>query len=163
MIKRIQVMALAAVLCLTGAMAYAQGTGSDWETLNQEVMELYRAGKYDRAIVVAKKALEVAEKRVGPNHPDVATSLHSLASLYYNQGQYAQAETLYRRALTIRENALGPDHPDVATNLNNLAVLYKNQGQYAQAEPLLMRALAIQEKALGPEPSRCGAEPEQPG
>ncbi|AEP13144.1 tetratricopeptide repeat protein [Chloracidobacterium thermophilum] len=131
MIKRIQVMALAAVLCLTGAMAYAQGAGGEWETLSREVMELYRAGKYDQALVVAKKALEVAEKSVGPEHPNVAKSLNNLAYLYNAQGQYAQAEPLFRRALAIQEKALGPDHPDVATNLNNLAVLYKNQGQYA--------------------------------
>jgi len=69
MVKWIQVMALAALLCLTGAMAYAQSAGSEWETLNQEVIKLYQAGKYDQAVVVAKKALEVAEKSVGPEHP----------------------------------------------------------------------------------------------
>jgi tetratricopeptide (TPR) repeat protein len=161
MTKRIQVMVLAAVLCLAGATACTQS--NNWETLNRDATELYRAGKYERAITVAKKALEVAEKSVGPDHPNVATTLNILAEIYREQRQYAQAEPLHRRALTIRENALGPDHPSVARSVNNLAVLYKNQGQYAQAEPLLMRALAIQEKALGPEPSRCGAEPEQPG
>ncbi|MFN3920758.1 MAG: tetratricopeptide repeat protein, partial [Methylohalobius sp.] len=39
--------------------------------------------------------MEVAEKNVGPNHPDVATSLNNLALLYYAQGQYALAEPLY--------------------------------------------------------------------
>lgn len=39
----------------------AQGIGTEWDTLNQETEELYRLGKYDRAMVVAKKALEVAE------------------------------------------------------------------------------------------------------
>ena len=40
---------------------FAQGAGTEWDNLNQEVMELYRTGNYDRAVVVAKKALEVAE------------------------------------------------------------------------------------------------------
>ena len=45
-------------------------------------MELYRAGKYDRAVVVVKKALQVAEESVGPNHPNVATSLKNMAAFY---------------------------------------------------------------------------------
>ena len=101
----------------------------EWDILNQEVVKLYRMGKYDRAVVVAKKALGVAEESVGPNHPDVATSLNNLALLYDTQGQYALAEPLYKRSLAIAEQSLGPDHPDVATSLNNLAGLYATQGQ----------------------------------
>ena len=47
---------------------FAQGASIAWEILNQEVKELYRAGEYDRAVVVAKKALAVAENSLGPNH-----------------------------------------------------------------------------------------------
>jgi tetratricopeptide (TPR) repeat protein len=129
----------------------AGAQGIEWETLNDEVVSLHRQGRYDRAVKVARKALEVAEANVGPDHPAVATSLNNLAGLYKAQGQYAQAEPLYQRSLAIREKALGPDHPDVAGSLNNLAGLYRAQGQYAQAEPLYKRSLAIKEKALGPD------------
>ena len=61
---------LFAFLCAMPAIAHAQGAGIEWETLNKEVMDLYRAGKYDRAVVVAKKALQVAEENVGPDHSD---------------------------------------------------------------------------------------------
>src|SRR2546427_3277759 len=124
---------------------FAQGAGLEWDILIQEATELYRAGKYDRAVVVAKKALEVVQKNVGPDHPSVATSLNNLAELYRAQGQYAQAEPLYKRSLAIREKALGPKHPDVATSLNNLAVLYHTHDQNAQAEQLDKRSLAIME------------------
>ncbi|NQU76617.1 MAG: tetratricopeptide repeat protein, partial [Planctomycetes bacterium] len=60
----------------TGISAHAQG--SELETLNDEVISLYRQGRYDRAVVVAKKALQVAEQAVGPDHPSVATSLNNL-------------------------------------------------------------------------------------
>ena len=36
---------------------FAQGAGSEWDILNQEVNELYRTSKYERAVVVARKAL----------------------------------------------------------------------------------------------------------
>ncbi len=123
---------------------FAQGAGSEWDILNQEVNELYRTGNYERAVVVARKALEVAEKIVGPNHPDVATSLNGLALLYHTQGQYAQAEPLFKRALAIYENALGPDHPLVAMTLNNLAAVYRATKRDEEAETLEQRAARIQ-------------------
>ena len=76
---------------------------------------------------------------LGPDHPDVATSLNNLALLYCYQDQYAQAEPLYQRALKINENTYGAEHPDdprIALSLANLAGMYRTQGQYAQAEPL---------------------------
>ncbi|MBU1558141.1 tetratricopeptide repeat protein, partial [Patescibacteria group bacterium] len=121
------------------------------EQLNEKVVELYQEGKYDEAIHLAKKALELLEKALGPDHPDVAISLNNLAALYRSKADYTRAEPLYVRALAIREKALGPDHPDVATSLNNLAFLYKSKGDYTRAEPLYVRALAIWEKALGPD------------
>ena len=104
---------LAAFLLLlpTKPPVFGQGAGNEWNNLSQEAAELYRTGKYDRAVVVAKKALEVAEKNVGPDHPSVALSLNNLAALYSSQGQYAAAEPLYKRSLAIREKARVPTIP----------------------------------------------------
>ncbi len=131
------------LLLLATPPVFAQGAGNEWDILNQEVMELYRTGKYDRAVVVAKKALAVAEKNVGPNHPDVATSLDNLALIYGVQAQYAVAEPLHKRALAIREEALGPDHPAVGQSLNNLAVLCRATNRDEEAEILELRAARI--------------------
>jgi tetratricopeptide (TPR) repeat protein len=118
--------------------------------LNNLGLVLAKEGNYAEAEPLYQRALAIAEKGLGPNHPAVATKLNNLALLYYSQGKYAEAEPLYKRALAIDEKALGPNHPDVATNLNNLALLFKSQGKYTEAEPLYQRALAIDEKALGP-------------
>ena len=120
------------------------------EHLNQQGVRLYEQGHHAEAESFYQRALTIWEKALGPNHPDVATSLNNLAVLYKDQGNYAKAETFHQRALAIKEKALGPNHPDVASSLNNLAVLYKDQGNYAEAEPLHQRALVIKEKALGP-------------
>ena len=140
-------------LCVIGVLpsvAHSRGAGIEWNVLNQEVQDLYRAGKYTQAVVVALEALGVAEENVGPDHPHVALSLSYLALLYDNRGDYTKAEPLYKRSLAIDEKALGPDHPSVATDLHNLASLYYALGDYAKAEPLYKRSLAIWEKALGP-------------
>jgi tetratricopeptide (TPR) repeat protein len=142
---------MTAVFLLLATPADSRSAEIGWEALNQEAVDLYRAGDYDRALEVAKRALEVAGKALGPDHPDVAANRNNLAALYYAQGDYAQAGPLFKRALAISEKALGPEHPNVATSLNNLATLYYAQGDYAQAEPLFKRALAIRERALGPD------------
>ena len=90
------------LLCLTSTPVFAQGAGLEWDILNDEVKELYRTGKYDRGVVVAKKALEVAEQNVGPDHPSVATSLEHLAYLYRVTHRDAEAEPLEQRAARIR-------------------------------------------------------------
>ncbi|MDR4498412.1 MAG: tetratricopeptide repeat protein [Candidatus Scalindua sp.] len=90
------------LLLLATPLVFAQGAGIEWEILNQEVMDLYRTGKYGRAVVVAKKALEVAEKNVGLNHPDVASCLENLAALYRDTKRNEDAKTLEQRAARIR-------------------------------------------------------------
>ena len=57
---------------------------------------------------------QIREKALGPDHPDVATSLNNLAALYFDQGRYADAEPLPTVVGDLRESA-GPDHPDVAS------------------------------------------------
>lgn len=125
----------------TGSPCHAQGR--EWETLTEEVMSLYQQGQYDRAVVVAKQALAVAETTVGLEHLDVATSLNNLAEVYRAQGAYAQAEPLYTRALVIWEKALGPDHPTVAQILENMAMLYRKTGREQAAVALEQRAAVI--------------------
>ena len=115
----------------------------EWKTLNDEIISLYRQGSYDRAVVVAKRALQVAEQEMGPNHLSVAKSLNNLAELYRTQGRYTQAEPLYKRSLAIREKALGPNHPDVAQSLENMAKLYRKTGREKAAKELEKRAAAI--------------------
>ena len=134
-------------------MANAQeGDIAEAEHLNSQVSQDYAAGRYQQAIPLAQRALDIAEKAASAEQPTITVlSLINLARLYRATGAYAKAEPLYQHALVITEKALGPDHPVTATVLNNLAGLYYATGAYAKAEPLYQRALAIQEKTLGSE------------
>jgi len=135
--KGILLLTLCLVL-LIGCATYKH----EWQSLTNEAMSLYRNSEYARAEELAKKALEIADSAVGPDHPNVADSLNNLGLIYHAQGEYAQAEPLYKRALAMAERAVGPNHPYVAGRLNNLAELYRAQGRYAEAEPLYLRSLA---------------------
>src|SRR5256885_7620036 len=78
-------------------------------------------------------ALEIYEKQLGPNHPDVASVLNNLAVFYTNERRYAEAEKIHLRALAIREKTLPPAHPDIGQSKCNLAVVYHSRGDYAKA------------------------------
>jgi tetratricopeptide (TPR) repeat protein len=127
---------------------------SEADKLDQQVEELFEAGKYSEAIPLATQSVHLREKALGPEHRDTAKSLNDLANLYHATRDDAKAEPLYQRALKIREKVLGPEHPDTATSLNDLANLYYSLGDYAKAEPLYQRVLTIREKILGPDHPR---------
>jgi tetratricopeptide (TPR) repeat protein len=117
--------------------------------LNQAGFYHYERALFSEAEPMYRRGLDIREKSLGKDHPNVATSLNCLALLYYAQGKYTGAEPIYRRALGIYEKSLGKDHPYVATTFNNLALLYDAQGKFVEAEPMYRHALEIREKSLG--------------
>src|SRR5262249_57812208 len=92
--------------------------------LYKKASDLRNSGKYDEALPQFERALEIREKRLGPDHPDVSQAISGLATLHYYKGEDSKAEPLYQRALAIKEKSLGPEHPDVAQSLHKIAVLY---------------------------------------
>ena len=123
--------------------------------LRHRVEQLRKAGQHAVAIPMAQRSLALAERRHGREHPNVATALNTLGSLYAREHRYAEAEQAYKRALEIREKTLGPDHPDTVASLNKLAGLYQEQGKHSLAEQYYKRALAIQEKLLASDPKNA--------
>ena len=113
---------------------------------------LYSAlGRYPEATTLSRQSLDIREKALGPNHPEVGASLNRLASIYATRKTgLAEAEVLSRRALLILETALGPDHLDVGVSLNNLGSIYSSLERAPEALPLLIRSLTLKEKGLGP-------------
>ena len=123
----------------------------DPNALNQQVTQLIEQGKYQEAIPIAERAVEVSKRVRGPEQPETVEALNNLGLLFQRIGDYAKAEPLYQEALRIRQKVLGPEHPDTATSLDNLADLYRDMNEYAKAEPLYQEALRIRQKVLGTE------------
>ncbi len=112
---------------------------------------LYDQGQYADAEPVYRKALELRQKVLGPEHPDTLSGLNNLAVCLEKKGKRADAEPLYRQALELRQKVLGPEHPDTISSINNLASCLDDQGQPTAAEPMYRQALELQQKVLGPE------------
>ena len=107
MLKLLRTIAITALIFLS-AQGWAQSTGADWDALNSEAISLYQKNQYEQAVVVATRALDLAERNDGTEYSDLVASLSLLALLYKNQGRYALAEPLVQRSLAIDEKALGP-------------------------------------------------------
>jgi tetratricopeptide (TPR) repeat protein len=122
---------------------------ADVETIDQQVRQLEREGRYSEAVPLAVKLLDRCEQLMGKENPATAVILDKLAKLYDAGGEYAKAEPLFQRALRIFENAPGPDDVHTAATLNNLAELYRHVGAYGKAEFLYERVLKIDENIGG--------------
>src|SRR5271167_4555908 len=89
------------------ACASAWAEDDDPDALNQQVNQLIEQGKYQEAIPIAKRGVEVAKRAPGPEHPETADALNNLGFLFNKIGDYAKAEPLYQEALRIRQKVLG--------------------------------------------------------
>ena len=70
----------------------------------------------------AERALEIQERRLGPDHVLVGRTLGNLGVVLTRAGEVEAAEDVLERVLALYEEALGPEHPGTATVLNNLGV-----------------------------------------
>ena len=91
--------------------------------------ELYRRqGRLDDAERTLLRAVEVKEQGLGPNHPDVATSLANLGLLYVANGRELDAAPLLERALAIQERR-SPEKASWLRTMATLAEVYRRLGR----------------------------------
>src|SRR5829696_8015253 len=105
--------------------------------------------KEDEKRAFAERAVAIKERVLGPDHPDLATSLINLGVQGALAGDPAAARPLLERALEIREAAFGPDHTLVAGALQSLGGLLMTLHDDAAAMVLLDRAQQIRETIYG--------------
>lgn len=119
--------------------------------LRAAAWRLRMASKYAEAFPLAEKALELQERVLGPEDPELARTLYVLAAISEFKVEFAKAEAFYLRGQKIAEKALGPQNQvTLARLLNTCAWHYlRNRSDYARAELMYQRALAIWEKTLG--------------
>ncbi|MBK8240057.1 MAG: tetratricopeptide repeat protein [Deltaproteobacteria bacterium] len=107
----------------------------------------------DHAAAIDAYEAVVAHKRprLGDRHPDLAITLHNLATALLASGQRARAEATCREALAIWRDALGEHHPDVALAHYTLGSILLAGGDAAAAIVELRQALSLRRELLGEE------------
>jgi TonB family protein len=130
---------------------------SDTEVESQpEILSLLKqgaakleAGNDAEAVDCLRKALEIGDRSVGSDHPDLIILLNDLTRIYLRQSAWAAAEPLLLRLLEMKRSK-GEDHPEVATVLASLASVRQGLGRHESAEHLWRRVLDIRERTLAP-------------
>jgi CHAT domain-containing protein len=122
----------------------------------------------DRALGFAERVVNIRERlcaadKYPQEHPELASSVNTVAGLHQARGDYAKALPLYERALAMREALYPKDrfpngHLHLAQSLNGLALLHQARGDYAKALPPFERALAMLE-ALYPKDRHPNGHP----
>ncbi|CAF0790975.1 unnamed protein product [Adineta steineri] len=103
---------------------------------------------YEKAIWYYEQGLEIQQKTLPSNHPDLATSYDNIGLVYGNMGEYSKALSSHEKALEIREKTLPANHPDLATSYNNIGSVYDNMGENSKALSYHEKALEIEQKTL---------------
>jgi TonB family protein len=96
-----------------------------------------------------QKALQIGDRMLGAEHPEMIIVLNDLTRLYLKQGSYASAEPLLLRLLDLKKSK-GEDHPEVATVLASLATVRQALGRHESAEQLWRHVVDIRDRTLAP-------------
>lgn len=119
------------------------------ERLSATVIELYKAGKFEEALLPASRVVAISEKVLGPSAAPVADALANLGVLQIALRKNDRARESYERALSIYEATLGPEAPTTVNMRNALAWHYYWTGSYDKAEAGFRRAHEARERAHG--------------
>ncbi len=116
--------------------------------LNNLVRLYVKRGDYSRAEPLVVRLLAL-KRPLGPEHPDVAAVLVTLAKLRQSMGQSDAAERLWRRVLAVRQRTLAPNDQLLASTLDGLADSCAAQGKAGEELSLRERSLAVRTAAQG--------------
>ena len=124
--------------------------------LSASVVKLFNQQKFDEALPLAKRALQIREKLLPRTDPLVMKSLAYVGDLYIAKQDYNAAKQAFERLLPILEEKFDPTDLNLASTLDKLAMLYYRTGNMSKAESMYQRAVEVREKAFGAENLEVG-------
>lgn len=108
----------------------------------------YRRGQLDLAEVTIEEVLELNTAYYGPDHPEVASVMNTLALIYEGNGNFEAAIATIRQVIDIRRIQSEPGH-NLAANLNNLAIMLHRTGELEESDLLFREAVEVVEDIWG--------------
>jgi tetratricopeptide (TPR) repeat protein len=147
---------VASGVCAGGGRA-SDGRAEALEAARRTVRALVDAGRadieaaaYTEAENDLRRALALAEDRLGPSDLDTARALNQLGMLAKYTARFDEGRADYARALAIAEEGEGPGDPLLVADLyHNLGGLEHARQDFGAGEPFARRAVEIRARILG--------------
>ncbi|MFV8755462.1 tetratricopeptide repeat protein [Nannocystaceae bacterium ST9] len=118
---------------------------------NNTALVYEQRGDYEATETWHRRALELRERLLGPEHPETGHSYANLGNLALLRGDLEAALAWHLRALEVRERGLGPSHPDVGRSHANLGRVYLARGRLDLALEHFDQSYAIFARTVGAE------------
>ncbi len=118
--------------------------------LSNELASAYqKVGRNTEAEALLISMIEIRNKKLGIQHPDIAAAQDQLGHLYRQKGNFEEARRLFERAYQNRLSVWGAEHPSIAISKNHLALVAEQQQDFAQAETFYQQSIEIIKEKLG--------------
>ena len=100
--------------------------------------------RYSEAEPLYLRSLEINEKALGTNHPNVAATFYNIGLLFYETDRKEKAVCYLKRALKIVGDILPADHPNIIKTLKSLSDMCFEIGEPEEAAEYARRAEELQ-------------------
>ncbi|PRP99890.1 serine/threonine-protein kinase [Enhygromyxa salina] len=110
---------------------------------NNIAILLHLEGQLEAAEQRLVQAVEIEERALGPNHPELVTKLANLGRTRGDLKDYAGALEVLNRALAINEHAIGRDSPDHGPILTRIGTAAAGAGDHLGAIAAFERAVEL--------------------
>ena len=75
---------------------------------------------YPKALSYYEKDLEISQKSLPPNHPDIGASCNNIGMFYEKMGDNSKAHSFYEKAVKNGEQSLPANHPTLRNRRKRL-------------------------------------------
>ena len=108
-------------------------------------------GRYTETRSLVARALALARRVLGEEHPDTVASMNNLAVTLKDLGDLSGARALQEQVWPISRRLWGNEHPATLTSMDNLAATLMAQGDVSGARALHEQVWSISRRVLGEE------------
>lgn len=130
-------------MCLTKDKIYLGKIYSNYGVL------LRRQKKYDEAMDMYRKAMDIVVVIYGTSHPFLGRLYGNMGAICMEKGQHGEAEDYFKKALENLINIYGIDNINVAGVFSNMGSLKSCQEKWLDAIQFYEKALGIYFKLIG--------------
>lgn len=137
--------------CALEAVKFAGDYASQTRTLNYAAKAYKWLGKHQIELGYKLQVMEILEKALPPDHPDLAEAYNNVGLTCGELHDYEKTLQYTLRALEIRKNNRPLNYIDLATSYHSAGLAYGALGEFEKSLDYILRGLEIRKTVLPPD------------